>query len=216
LKRKASALILISVLLLSVLAGTWFVSLTEAFQPEIKYETPPIISILSPVNYETFSSNTVPLSFRVTKPDNWLIHGGYAAQQILKSINYQLDGKHSAHIPVNSTLDSPFDCSLNLTNLTDGVHSLKVFAYASGWVIHLSGFYEYEVPINSSSVTIYFTVIGESSPEPTLTPPNRGPTSPPSEQPLLTQEQSIILGLAIIVAVLAVGLSLLLYRIKRK
>ena len=60
------------------------------------------------------------------------------------------------------------------------------------------------------------------SPEPTPTftpeptPPNMGPTSPPSQEPLLTQEQSIILGLAVTVAVLAVGLGLLLYGIKRK
>ena len=58
------------------------------------------------------------------------------------------------------------------------------------------------------------------SPEPTSTPeptpPNMGPTSPPSEEPLLTQEQALVLGLAITVAVLAVGLGLLLLRIKRK
>jgi hypothetical protein len=96
--------------------------------------------------------------FTVKKPENWLIHGGYAAQQILKSVNYQLDGKHSDLTSVNSALESPFDYSVNLTNLTDGVHSLKVYAYASGWVIQMNGFYEYEVPINSSSIIVYFTV----------------------------------------------------------
>ena len=55
--------------------------------------------------------------------------------------------------------------------------------------------------------------VGESqdySPEPTT------PTSPPNHENLLTQEQSIILGVAITVAVLCAGLGLLLYLIKRK
>jgi hypothetical protein len=126
-EKKAIAITLLLPLMLSI-------SLAEALQPKIEYKMPPIISVHSPVNNDTFSMNNVPLSFTVTKPDNWLIHGGYAAQQILKSVNYQLDGKFSDLILVNSTLESPFDYSLNLTNLTDGVHSLKVYAYASGWV----------------------------------------------------------------------------------
>jgi hypothetical protein len=203
-KRSVLALTLILVLLLS--AGKWLVSLTEAIPPEIEYKSPPIITIHSPANNATFTVNTVPLRFTVTKPDNWLVHGGYEAQQILKSVNYQLDGKFSENIPVNSTLELPFDCSLNLANLTDGVHSLKVFAYASGWVIQMNGFYEYEVPINSSSEIIYFTVVGESSsPEPTPTP-----TGEP-QQP----EQDMTAGAVFAVTSIIVFLGLLVYFIKR-
>ena len=54
------------------------------------------------------------------------------------------------------------------------------------------------------------------SPEPTLTPPNMGPTSPPSQENLLTQEQMVILGVAVTVAVIVAGLGLLVYLIKRK
>jgi hypothetical protein len=149
---------LLSTLLFTGVAGTQVVNLAKAIPPEIKYETPPIISLHSPMNNDTFSVNTVLLSFTVTKPDNWLIHGGYDAQQIFKSINYELDGNFSEPVIVNSALESPFDYSVKLANLTDGMHALKVYAYASGWVIQMNGFYEYEIPINSSSKTVYFNV----------------------------------------------------------
>ena len=156
--KKAAVAITLLALLITATAGTVFVNLAKALQPEIEYKTPPIILVHSPENNETLSANNALLNFTVTKPDYWLTHGGYAAQQILKSINYQLDEKYYDQIPVNSTLATPFDYSVNLTNLTDGLHSLKVHAYASGWVIQMNGFYEYEVPINSSSDNVYFTV----------------------------------------------------------
>jgi hypothetical protein len=168
-KRKALALEVILSLLLSTVAGTWFANLGEA-DPlfEMEWKTPPIISIHSPANNNTFSANNVLLNFTVTKPTDWLIHGNEyssGAQQILRSVSYQLDEKYYDPIPANSTLESPFDYSVNLTNLRDGVHSLKVYAYASGWVkvyAYASGWvplWEYEVPINSSSDVVYFTVI---------------------------------------------------------
>jgi hypothetical protein len=54
------------------------------------------------------------------------------------------------------------------------------------------------------------------SSEPTPTDSNTSPTSSPNQEPVLTQEQLVIFGLAVTVAVLAVGLGLLLYGIKRK
>jgi FlaG/FlaF family flagellin (archaellin) len=157
-KKTLLVVALLSTLLFTGVAGTQVVNLAKAIPPEIKYETPPIISLHSPMNNDTFSVNTVLLSFTVTKPDNWLIHGGYDAQQIFKSINYELDGNFSEPVIVNSALESPFDYSVKLANLTDGMHALKVYAYASGWVIQMNGFYEYEIPINSSSKTVYFNV----------------------------------------------------------
>jgi hypothetical protein len=44
-----------------------------------------------------------------------------------------------------------------LTNLADGVHSLIVHAYATGFVIEIHGLWNYTVSVNSSSV-VYFTL----------------------------------------------------------
>ena len=69
----------------------------------------------------------------------------------------------------------------------------------------------------SSTQTLTIGEIQTTSPEPTPTLPNMGPISPPSQEPALTQEQIVlILGVAIVMAVLAVGLGLLVYLIKRK
>jgi Bacterial Ig domain len=184
------------------------IGLAEAIQPEIEYKTPPIVTINSPVNNETFSGDTVTLRFTVTKPDGWLVHGGYAAQQILKSVNYQLDGEFSDQIIVNSTLEVPFNYSLNLTNLTDGIHALRVYAYASGWVIQMNGFYEYEVPINSSSPMVYFFTVSEQNPSPTPTMPNMGPTSPPSHPDFYLD---IVYWAILLSVIIVVGIVLWLY-----
>ena len=60
-------------------------------------------------------------------------------------------------------------------------------------------------------------VVISPSPEPTPTNANMGPTSPPEKEPLLTQEQLVIIGIAItVLAVVLIGLGLLVYLIKRK
>jgi hypothetical protein len=180
-KRKALALTI--ALLFSAVAGIQFVNLGVAnpYGAETEYTTPPIISVHSPVNNETSPSNVL-LNFTVTKPSFWLIHGGIEAQQILKSVRYQLDGKYYDPIPVNSGLKSPFNYSVNLTNLEDGVHSLKVYAFATGWVIEIHSLWEYEVPINSSSDVVYFTV--DATPPTILVLPVENKTYGTSEIPL--------------------------------
>jgi hypothetical protein len=110
------------------------------------------------VNNETFCVSDVLLSFNVTKPTDWLIHGGHNAKQMLLSVGFQLDGKYYDRIPVNSDLKSPFEYSTNLANLGEGVHSLQIYAYATGWIIEMHGLWEYDTPINSSSNMVYFTV----------------------------------------------------------
>jgi hypothetical protein len=157
-KKMLPTVMFISAFLMSMVTGGQIINMAKANPIEIEYKTSPIISLHSPMNNDTFCVNTVLLNLTVTKPDNWLIHGGYAAQQILWSINYQLDGNFPDPVIVNSDLAFPLDYSVNLTNLTDGVHSLKVYAHASGWVIQISCAHEYQVPINSSSNTVYFTV----------------------------------------------------------
>ena len=81
------------------------------------------------------------------------------------------------------------------------------------FVYHASGWSETQTLTIDESQALTLT----PSPEPTFTPEptdsNMGPTAPP-EEPLLTQEQLVIV--AVTVAVLAVGLDLLVYLIKRK
>jgi len=55
-----------------------------------------------------------------------------------------------------------------------------------------------------------------TEPSSTATPPNMGPTSPPDHENPLTQEQAVIFGLAISVAVIGAGLGLFIYLVKRK
>ena len=85
------------------------------------------------------------------------------------------------------------------------------YAQAPDGTKYVTGFSVYETSGWSDTQTIRIGESQTSSPEPTSTP-----TSSPSQENLLTQEQSVILGLTLAVAVLAVGLGLLLYLIKRK
>ena len=77
---------------------------------------------------------------------------------MLKSISYQLDGKLYGPFIAGSYLESAFNYSTNLANLTVGRHSLKVFAEANGWFIEIHDLWRREFPITASSDTIYFLV----------------------------------------------------------
>jgi hypothetical protein len=80
---------------------------------------------------------------------------------------------------------------------------VRVHCTVDGW----SGWSE-------SQTIVVPTSAPTSSPEPTPTDPNMGPTSPPDQDSLLTQDQLVILGVVITVAVVAIGL--LFYFKKRK
>jgi hypothetical protein len=72
---------------------------------------------------------------------------------------------------------------------------------------------------NTQTITIGESQTPTPSPATTPTPtaPNMGPTSPPRQEPALTQEQlEIIVGAAIAAAIIGAGLVLLIYLIKRK
>ena len=168
------------------------------------YTTP--LSILSPQN-KTYYSTEVPLTF-VCRED-----GKYDGRFI--DASYMLDGIGS---------DIIYD-NLTLTDLSVGSHIVMVGVSTSTWFFFETVYFgilegqEPETspnPTSSPEPTATPEPTPTPSPEPTLTPPNRGPTSPPNQENLSIQEQSIILGIAITVAVLAVGLGLLVHRIKRK
>jgi hypothetical protein len=106
---------------------------------------------------------------------------------------------------------------------SEGVMDFRVQAQIGYFTYYYMPFKVYEFHGETSGWSETQTItIGESltptpSPETTPTPPNMGPTSPPNHEPLLPPEQlGIIVGVAIAVAVIGAGVSLLLYLIKRK
>jgi hypothetical protein len=173
-RRKALALTIISAVLFLALIGIQTAKIAEAnpvYFTEDK--TPPTVSILSPKNNETFSTNDVLLNFTVTKPDTWYTWEPYFPNQTMKgtlhSVSYQLDGTLYGPIIVDDNLISPFNCSVALTNLEDGVHSLLVTVNGTS----LGGDYAqalfYDVPINGSSNIVYLTINAAHSAEPVPT-----------------------------------------------
>jgi hypothetical protein len=146
------------VLLFSVLFATNSTSVVKA-NPigEMEYATLPLIIINSPLDNSTFSIDKISLNITVARPHGWLIQGG-EARQMLKSISYELDGKVNGPIVADSYLESSFNYSTDLANLTVGRHSLKVFAEANGWFIELHDLWRREETITASSDIIYFTV----------------------------------------------------------
>jgi len=91
--------------------------------------TPPAISIASPEN-KTYTTTDVPLNFTVTESVSW--------------IAYSLDGQANVTVTGNTTL----------TGLSDGSHSLKVYANDTDGNA-------------GASETIYFSVSQEAEPFPT-------------------------------------------------
>jgi hypothetical protein len=124
---------------------------------ETEYAGLPIIIITSPLDNSTISTDNTSLNISVEKPTVWLTRDA-DTRSILKSISYQLDGKLYGPIIANSYLESPFNYSTDLENLTVGRHSLKVFAEANGWIIENHGVWHREIFVSASSGTIYFTV----------------------------------------------------------
>lgn len=135
-KRVALALTLILGLLVSTLAGTLFINLGRANPiSEHTWADPPIISINSPRDNETFSSNVVQLNFTITKREgSWLIKGGSdEIKNILSSVDITLDDKLYRSIEINSNLSSPFSYYDTLTNITYGVHNFTIKTNCEGW-----------------------------------------------------------------------------------
>ena len=159
-KRTALALTIILALLFSLMIGTQFINLGRANPiSEERWAESPIISIQSPVDDETFSSNDVPLNFTITKHEHWLIRGGKEEyKNMLSSVNITLDGKLYRQIEVVSNLSSPFSYSGILTNLPDGVHNLAIQTECEGWDLEIHGLWARKLMYENSSDLITFTV----------------------------------------------------------
>jgi hypothetical protein len=118
----------------------------------------------------------------------------------IKEIPFTYTIDESKYVVYNS-IDrySPYRIKGNTTlpELSEDQHTITAIAYDLNGVIYSK---------QKASFTIDTSYTPTSSPEPTSTPTNE----------LELAEQEVILGIAVTVAVVCVGLSLLLYRIKRK
>jgi len=92
--------------------------------------TPPKISFLSPVN-QTYNETSVPLVFTVDKTVNWA--------------GYSLDGQQNVAIRGNTTIYNFMVSNFTLANMTNGLHSVAVYANDTFGII-------------GSSETVNFTV----------------------------------------------------------
>jgi len=116
------------------------------YEVKLLDKTPPEIHIISPEN-TTYSSSTIPLIFTVNEPVSW--------------IGYSLDKASNITIMGNVTL----------TNLTEGLHSIIVYANDTSGNMGASNeiLFTVQIPPEKFRITIYsspievtFTVNGES------------------------------------------------------
>ena len=193
--KKKVQLAFISVLLFLAAAGTQMISLTKA-NP---FPTDPIISIESPVD-KTYTVDSIVLNvIVVTKYEGWYITAS------AKTLVYRLDGETSVSITeTNYSYDeehyeSTFTGSAILSELTDGPHSLTVYAE-----------YDYGDRIFEAQSSTYFTIDlpnGTSSPTPT-------PELSPSPKPQDSEPLPTIIASASLVT--TAGAGFLFYFKKRK
>jgi len=163
---------------LTLLAGI-FINTTVAVQdwPDPPFSTPshqpPFIEILNLSENQIVNSNSLNLRFTVTKPSSWIsgptmtwITPGYICWGKITSISYVLDGfqsnKTSANDPVVLGLrvyDAPpsrtLDFSINLTGLSDGLHSLIVRAEGECLYSTGPGSWSSTIVVGNSSETIF-------------------------------------------------------------
>jgi len=155
---KKRVLIVVFVLapLLSVMAGTPFVSLGEAnflwpFEvvPPDEYAKAPVISIFSPENNTVFNRDNIVLSFKVDL-------GESETDLEMEFVRYETDWQHDNLDHFLLLKSSSFAHKVNLTGIPEGTHSIAFQAIESGTYKKRS------FNINSSE-TIYFTI--DTSPE---------------------------------------------------
>jgi hypothetical protein len=204
--------------------GTQVVNLAKA-NPirEWRFDASPTITIQSPENNKTYTSNNannVFLVFNLTKPtanlggypykNNWYEpiknsnHGDDFGNRVANATYYIDDQPSNVSIEVNSHLLEPFNYSLPLKGLADGNHSLQIclFNYGvEGWIwtaggsLHYCNYYSYSEIVN-------FTVVSSDNMVFTA-------------KPLSVNEMTIAL-IAVFVAIVCVGVGSLVYFKKRQ
>jgi hypothetical protein len=143
---------------------------------EIDYSAPPTIELQSPLNGTVFVLGNVSLAFTITKPDvgrsgGWIDDSStYDSLTSLRNgvidVSVELDGQPDySFLEVNSLLSSPFNSSLNMGDLEDGEHSVRVHVSCKGvvlWAVATSGGVqvtnERSIRYTASSSIVYFAV----------------------------------------------------------
>jgi len=193
-------------LIVLLVFGVQFIQLVKAngYIVHEYFDEPPVITVESPLNNDLFSSDTVVVSFTLTKPEyDWVnIYSGSSSK--VESVVVTLNGTRYDRVAVSSELSVPFTYSLNLTDLKDGLHNVQLIAHCTG--VHATylhpGFVELDFSYPALSDIISFTV---DTPEPT-----------PSEEPgVQNASQFMVAGGAASLVSIIVFLGLLVYFIKR-
>jgi hypothetical protein len=222
-KKTAFAIIIICVLLFSSveiveMANANFMWIYATVEP-VPGTTPPSISIYSPQNNTSYSSNTVALDFSVSSAEL----SGWSS--FIHTVEYSLDGPNFIPVDMGTGHDLPellyelpelFDTSFNLTSLSSGKHSLTVKAE-----VVVSRGEPLEKFFLFPQSTVYFTVdntVSSPSPSPTPTPtPTVTPEPTPYEEiDVQNTSQFMVPGGAVALVSIIVFLGLLVYFIKRK
>ena len=181
------------------------------------------VTVFSPLN-TTYHSQTPILNVTLYGAGNF----GSIDPEI--SVNYSIDDMYTGSVYLRSNGEMHFITNAigvaALPELPSGSHCLKIYLY--GWNQR-----SYEPRYLSYTNTIYFSIVDAKatpapipSPSPTASPTpvpisSSEPTNPTSPTPLPSEEpqpieSELILGVAVTVAVVVIGLVFLLYLIKRK
>ena len=157
--RRAFVPVLVVALLVSVLAGNFI--LVFAVTPGVDL---PAVSIIHPEDGDFFGSNTVYLEFDVDPPT-------FYPELYITSVYYRLDEGDLNFVYLNVNLSSTpllreLHDSLNLTGISDGVHTIRVLADYTG--VHAGLFIEGSSPwdpITSFTVDAFPPEVKILSPE---------------------------------------------------
>ena len=155
--KKAAVAITLLALIITAIAGIQSTTIVTA-QPEMTWESPPIISIHSPLNDTYTNVNQILINFTITKPADWLTSMSapeWHVWQELQKVSYQIDGETYGTVNVSSNLSTPFTYTVTLTNLTDRQHELKVITYASAFGYQQWYSYPRSFTINSTCYSAF-------------------------------------------------------------
>jgi hypothetical protein len=185
-KKTASTVTLISVLLLSALIAIQFTELASAnpyipgYFPLEPVTTQPTINVNHPVQNQIYETGDLDLNFSIIKPEAWFIHDVAYAENgssltlaigQVTSVSYQLDDGEPQNMPLNDG-NLPLEYVINtdpnrILNFSihftfpEGLHTARISFqaksfYYTGWDDPDPGLRS--IAVNGSSETVYFRV----------------------------------------------------------